>query len=112
MVCVEHLGRRRRKSAGRRRRRALGRRESPTRRFPNCALILTDESPFETSCSEARTIFEAFGAGIEGFPKFRMVAINIPPAASATEIKSALVRGESAGRWEYEESDITDGWPT
>ncbi len=55
--------------------------------------------------------FTHLGAECEGgLPTFKIVALDIPPAARLAEIKALLRRGARDGRWDYEEACIDDRW--
>jgi len=43
-------------------------------------------------------------------PTFKLVALDIPPTASLSEIEALPVEGEAEGRWSYEEGCIDDAW--
>lgn len=68
----------------------------------------------EPSTQQVQTIVDAFsrlGAECEGaLPSFKLVALDIPPTAQLTEIKSLLREGEEDGRWGYEEGCIDARW--
>ena len=60
-----------------------------------------------------RLILDTFGAlGVEGegVVQYGLVALNVPAGADLERVKRLLVRGEEAGRWQYEEGCVTAAW--
>jgi Domain of unknown function (DUF4265) len=69
-----------------------------------------DDRP-EAQLRHVIEVFSALGAECEGaLPAFKLVALDIPPTASFREIKTLLMEGRAAGRWENEEGCIDEAW--
>ncbi|MGW0806969.1 DUF4265 domain-containing protein [Nonomuraea sp. NPDC002799] len=54
-------------------------------------------------------LFAPLGVEGEGFERFGLVALNIPPAADLAGAKRLLVEGQD-GWWDYEEGCVTEAW--
>lgn len=57
----------------------------------------------------ALDLFAPLGVEGEGFGRFGLVALNVPPTADLAAVRRLLRRLEEAG-WEYEEGSITPAW--
>lgn len=55
-------------------------------------------------------VFLPLGIDGESTPRFRILALDIAPEADVRAAKAVLRAGLDAGRWDYEESDITEEW--
>lgn len=79
-------------------------------RYTIRVIPLGDGRP-KAQLQEVIDAFSALGADCEGaLPGFKIVALDIPPTAFLSEIKTLLVSGEADGRWSYEEGCIDDAW--
>lgn len=50
------------------------------------------------------------GLWVEGFAHYSMLAIDVPPEADFAGVASAILAGELAGKWDWEEGRITPRW--
>jgi hypothetical protein len=66
--------------------------------------------PLNGNLRKVADIFTPLGICAEGFAKYGMVALDIPPDAPLTEAYRRLVSGQRDGSWEWEESRITPAW--
>jgi len=74
-------------------------------------LIPTDEGSAREQLEKIAAEFAPLGAtGEGGLPAYKILALDIPPTAAFGEIKALLRRGESEGRWGWEEGCIDDRW--
>jgi Domain of unknown function (DUF4265) len=74
-------------------------------------VIPTAEGSSREQIEEVVAAFQPLGAECEGgLPAFKIVALDIPPAARLSEIKTLLEQGEAEGRWEWEEGCVDDQW--
>ncbi|MFJ7421736.1 DUF4265 domain-containing protein [Streptomyces uncialis] len=55
-------------------------------------------------------VFHSLGTMGEGIERFRMVALDVPPAADLTKIHKLLVHGAAKEWWHWEEGCVTAAW--
>jgi Domain of unknown function (DUF4265) len=74
-------------------------------------VIPLGEGSSEAAVQNVIDSFAPLGVACEGgLPAFKIVALDIPPSATVSEIKALLREGEASGRWGYEEGCIDDRW--
>jgi hypothetical protein len=47
------------------------------------------------------------GCTVEGFEQIRLLAVDLPPEVDLAAIRAYLAGGQTAGRWGFEESDLS-----
>ncbi|MFD7539889.1 DUF4265 domain-containing protein [Streptomyces sp. NPDC059819] len=65
------------------------------------------------SAAARQSVLEAFhrlGTTGEGIEQYRMVALDVPPAADLRQIRRLLQHGADRGWWHWEEGCITSAW--
>lgn len=78
----------------------------------NCTirLIVLKDGGSVDALHEVSEDFRRFGVTCEGFERFRMAALDVPPEADLPGIRTALDAGQAEGRWDWEEGCVTDAW--
>ncbi|WP_430867941.1 DUF4265 domain-containing protein [Demequina aurantiaca] len=74
----------------------------------HCTLRLIVHSP-DTLAGVADEL-TVLGLRVEGFAHYSMLAVDVPPGADFAAVALAIVDGERAGRWDWEEGRITARW--
>ena len=54
--------------------------------------------------------FEPLRVSGEGIEQYSIVALDVPSDADLASVKRLLREGEADGRWDYEESCVSDAW--
>ena len=73
-------------------------------------LICFEHGPLQGDVERALELFTVLGVFGEGFPEYRMLALDIEPTAPLPAIVETLRRGVDNGSWDYEEGRITQAW--
>jgi hypothetical protein len=78
----------------------------------NCTirLIVLKDGGSAAARQFALEAFHRLGTTGEGIEQFRMVALDVPPAADLVRIRELLQHGESKGWWQWEEGCVTAAW--
>ena len=63
-----------------------------------------------TTLADAAKALEPLGLRAEGFAHYSMLAMDVFPEADFAAVAQAIVDGQRAGRWDWEEARITDRW--
>lgn len=74
-------------------------------------VIPSREGPLGGSLQGVLDAFEPLGVTGEGAePAWPIVALDVPPDADLARVKALLRKGQADGRWDYEESCVSDEW--
>ncbi|MEV8455541.1 DUF4265 domain-containing protein [Streptomyces sp. NPDC052095] len=78
----------------------------------NCTirLIVLKDGGSAAARQTALETFHRLGTTGEGIEQFRMVALDIPPAADIQRIRKLLEHGDAKGWWHWEEGCVTAAW--
>ena len=73
-------------------------------------IIPFSKGPLNGSRQAVLDTFKPLGVSGEGIEEYNMVALDVPTDADLAAVKRLVQAGEADGRWDYEESCVSDAW--